>query len=152
MPTRRQAIIWINDSKYIDAYIEGILPKGPYPPCLRMADRALLAGYPRYMHYSAWMSQWCQAVSHYLNQCWLKSWMHWCITWVQCVNSLAHARLANDFKSITYKLIIHVTQDSSLGARCEIALRWMPQNLFNESALVQIAARCHKATNHYLSQ
>ena len=29
-------------------YIEGILPKGPYPPCLCMADRALLAGYPRY--------------------------------------------------------------------------------------------------------
>ena len=27
--------------------IEGILPKGPYLPCLRMADRALLAGYPR---------------------------------------------------------------------------------------------------------
>ena len=23
---------------------DGILPKGPYPPCLRMADRALLAG------------------------------------------------------------------------------------------------------------
>ena len=29
--------------------IEGILPKGPYPPCLRMADRALLAGYPRHI-------------------------------------------------------------------------------------------------------
>ena len=29
--------------------IEGILPEGPYPPCLRMADRALLAGYPRFM-------------------------------------------------------------------------------------------------------
>ena len=27
--------------------IDGILPKGPYPPCLRMADRALLSGYPR---------------------------------------------------------------------------------------------------------
>ena len=26
--------------------IDGILPKGPYPSCLRMADRALLAGYP----------------------------------------------------------------------------------------------------------
>ena len=26
--------------------IDGILPKGTYPPCLRMADRALLAGYP----------------------------------------------------------------------------------------------------------
>ena len=30
-------------------HIEGILPKGPYPPCLRMADRTLLAGYPRYI-------------------------------------------------------------------------------------------------------
>ena len=29
-------------------YMDGILPKGPYPPCLHMADRALLAGYPRY--------------------------------------------------------------------------------------------------------
>ena len=29
-------------------YIEGILQKGPYPPCLCMADRALLAGYPRF--------------------------------------------------------------------------------------------------------
>ena len=33
------------------AYFEGILPKGPYPPCLRMADRALLAGYPRFYLY-----------------------------------------------------------------------------------------------------
>ena len=32
---------------YFKLSIEGILPKGPYPPCLRMADRALLAGYPR---------------------------------------------------------------------------------------------------------
>ena len=29
-------------------YIQGILPIGPYPPCLRMPDRGLLAGYPRY--------------------------------------------------------------------------------------------------------
>ena len=28
---------------------DGILPKGPYLPCLCMADRALLAGYPRCM-------------------------------------------------------------------------------------------------------
>ena len=26
---------------------EGILPKGPYRPCVSMAGRALLAGYPR---------------------------------------------------------------------------------------------------------
>ena len=29
--------------------IDDILPKGPYPPCLRMADNALLAGYPRFI-------------------------------------------------------------------------------------------------------
>ena len=29
--------------------IQGILPKGPYLPCVSMAGRALLAGYPRYM-------------------------------------------------------------------------------------------------------
>ena len=29
------------------AHCDGILPKGPYSPCLHMADRALLAGYPR---------------------------------------------------------------------------------------------------------
>ena len=33
--------------------IDGILPKGPYPPCLRMADRAHLAGYPRLMTLSS---------------------------------------------------------------------------------------------------
>ena len=27
-------------TQFTDAYIDGILPKGPYPPCLRMADRA----------------------------------------------------------------------------------------------------------------
>ena len=31
-----------------EAYIEGILPKGPYLPCVSMAGRALLAGYHRY--------------------------------------------------------------------------------------------------------
>ena len=31
---------------------EGILPKGPYLPCVSMAGRALLAGYPRIMHVS----------------------------------------------------------------------------------------------------
>ena len=30
-------------------HIEGILPKGPYLPCVSMAGRALLAGYPRHV-------------------------------------------------------------------------------------------------------
>ena len=35
---------WVTCNHHID----GILPKGPYPPCLRMAGRALLAGYHGY--------------------------------------------------------------------------------------------------------
>ena len=38
--------------------IDGILPKGPYPPCLRMADRALLAGNPRNSSCHAIKTQW----------------------------------------------------------------------------------------------
>ena len=35
----------------------------------------------------------------------------------------------------------------------EIALRWIPLNTFDDkSALVQVKAWCHQATNHYLSQ
>ena len=30
-------------------HIEGILPKGLYPPRLRLENMALLAGYPRYV-------------------------------------------------------------------------------------------------------
>ena len=37
------------------AFIDGILPKGPYPSCLRMADRALLAGYTRYIFSSVYL-------------------------------------------------------------------------------------------------
>ena len=33
---------------YLVTYIEGILRKGPYLPCVSMAGRALLAGYHRY--------------------------------------------------------------------------------------------------------
>ena len=40
-------------------HIDGILPKGPYLPCVSMAGRALLAGYHRYM----------QCKSHYLPCC-----------------------------------------------------------------------------------
>ena len=36
---------WCLTRCYITLF-DDILPKGPYPPCLRMADRALLAGYP----------------------------------------------------------------------------------------------------------
>ena len=46
-----QKFIQLKSKQYIKAlhcwpYDVGILLKGPYPPCLRMADRALLAGHP----------------------------------------------------------------------------------------------------------
>ena len=36
--------------------IEGVLPKGPYLPCVSMAGRALLAGYYRYMSCIQWLT------------------------------------------------------------------------------------------------
>ena len=36
-------------SEKLMLYIEGILPRGPYRPCVSMAGRALLAGYHRYV-------------------------------------------------------------------------------------------------------
>ena len=38
-------LCWRNGQKHM----EGILPKGPYPPCVSIAGRALLAGYPWYI-------------------------------------------------------------------------------------------------------
>ena len=36
---------------------------------------------------------------------------------------------------------------------CEIALRWMPLNTFDDkSTLVQVMTWCHQASSHYLSQ
>ena len=56
----------------------------------------------------------------------------------------------SNFKSILFKLILQIR---SLGTTCEIALRWMPQNLTNEkSKLVQVLAWCHQATSPYPSE
>ena len=45
----RGAFLGINrDHWKRTSYIEGIPPKGPYLPCVCMAGRALLTGYPRY--------------------------------------------------------------------------------------------------------
>ena len=41
-------IIFVHfDTTNATPHVEGILPKGPYLPCVSMAGRALLAGYPR---------------------------------------------------------------------------------------------------------
>ena len=44
-------------------------------------------------------------------------------------------------------------QNSSLATHCEIALKWMTQNLIDKkSTLVQVMAGCCQAPSHYLSQ
>ena len=45
----RTALLIMLTLKVSVPYIDGILLKGPYPPCLRMADRAILAGHPRHI-------------------------------------------------------------------------------------------------------
>ena len=40
---------WYVNASMDILHIEGILPKGPYLPCVSMVGRALLAGYPRYV-------------------------------------------------------------------------------------------------------
>ena len=59
-------------------------------------------------------------------------------------------RCGNNFKSMIFKPIIQI---NILGSHCEIALRWMRQDLTNDkSTLVQVMAWCCQAPSHYLSQ
>ena len=49
---RKQEIMWTHDDWVHQHIYRGYSAKGSYPPCLRMADRALLAGYPRYASFN----------------------------------------------------------------------------------------------------
>ena len=48
---------------------------------------------------------------------------------MSCFNSLAPGKYESNFKSIIYELIM---QNNNLGTHCEIALRWMTQNLTDD--------------------
>ena len=46
---RQKSIMWRKHTELITwLHIEGILPKWPHLPCVSMAGKALLTGYPRY--------------------------------------------------------------------------------------------------------
>ena len=67
------------------------------------------------------------------------------------INSLAPGRCGYNPKLIFFFKII--TRLDIWNISCEIALRWMPQNTFDDkSTLVQVMAWCCQATSHYLSQ
>ena len=52
---------WVSTISW-ETEFEGILPKGPYPPCLRMADKAPLARCPRIMVWYLYFT--CQLTTH----------------------------------------------------------------------------------------
>ena len=54
------------------------------------------------------------------------------------------------FKNVIFKLII---EKSALGTHCEIALRWMSEDLTNDKlTLVQVMVWCCGAPSHYPSE
>ena len=67
----------------------------------------------------------------------------WIMFWL-----IGLGRCGSNFKSIIFKLIM---QDTSLGTRREIALRFMPQIFINKSTLVLVMAWCRQASSHYLA-
>ena len=79
---------------------------------------------------------WCrQATSHYLSQCWPRIMSLYGVTRPQWVKSS------------------FITENSSLGIGCDIALNWMPQNLTNKkSTWVHVMVVYNQVTSHYLSQ
>ena len=65
------------------------------------------------------------------------------------VNSLASGRSGCDFKNSIFNLVLLI---GIFRSSHDNALRWMPQNLFEDSStLVQVMAWCRQATSHYLS-
>ena len=59
--TLRLSSRWVSIISW-ETEFEGILPKGPYPPCLRMADMAPLARFPRIMVWYLYFT--CQLTTH----------------------------------------------------------------------------------------
>ena len=76
---------------------------------------------------------WChQATSHYLGQCWASSMSPYGITRPQWVNSLAPGGFRYSLKLVYFNLISMV---NILRIFYEIAIRWMPQHLTDQSTL-----------------
>ena len=67
----------------------------------------------------------------------------------QVLNSLAPGTCGNNFKSVTSEYLLLM---KFLSTCCEIALMWIPQNIVDESTLVQVMVWCRQATSHYLNQ
>ena len=92
---------------------------------------------------------WCrQATSHYLNQCWPRSLPPYGVTRLQWVASLVPGRSGGDFKNTIFNPVLTI----SIYKSYDDTLRWIPRDLTDvKSTSVQVMARCHQATSHYLN-
>ena len=114
--------------------MEGILPKGPYPPCLRMADRTLLAGYPRYVD-----GKWIE-----MSVCLMKQSdddirliTHWGRTTHICVNNLTITGSDNDLSPGRYQDIIWTQCWDMVISTIRNELQWnchQNQCIFNQES------------------
>ena len=69
---------------------------------------------------------------------------------VPFLNLLVPGRCRCNLKLVIFKLMSRV---DILSISCEIALRWMPQDITDDkSTLVQVMGWCLQATSHYLGQ
>ena len=67
-----------------------------------------------------------------------------------CLNSFSSGRCGCNNKLMIFKLMSRI---DIWSISCEIALRWMPQDLINKkSTLVQVMAWCRQAAIHYPDQ
>ena len=100
-----------------------------------------------------WANESCTAVlplAPTLPQCHIEVVIQASVFWAGFVHLLVPGRCGSNFSIIIFKLII---QKITLVTCCEIALRWMPQNLtIEKSILIQVMALCHQTTSLYLSQ
>ena len=109
----------------------------------------------------------CDSVIPYVNidlgqhwvRLWLGAWWHQDIAWTNfdfswvksCgINTLATGRCGKYFKSVTSEHMLWIKLRS---VSCDVALRWMPQNTFDDkSTLVKEMPYCLMSTSHSLNQ
>ena len=150
--------------KQCHSLIDVILPKGPYLPCVSMAGRALLAGYPRNLDWYQSVGFCCHHLGHVYNASNPLPPRHGtgtsCAHKPSCIMTtdpsrwvLTHCPWVNvciDYECVIFTYVIVTT---FLSINIAITLRWMVQDPFhNKSTLVQIIAWCHQATSRELSQ
>ena len=68
----------------------GILPKGPYLPCISMAGRALMAGYHRHKKHKSSSLEEGQPVLSNRDLVWYEPILGWCLLYIIIISHFGH--------------------------------------------------------------